>query len=162
MKTKILFVGGLTAAILAFPPSDALSADKKGKDEGKTECRMSFNLKSWSVFYKSGKGKGTIHCDNGQSANVKIRTHGGGVTFGKNEIAGDGTFSKVKDIKELFGGYAESEAHAGASGSANAKALWNGDILLTLSGTGEGWDLGFSFGKFKITPLNGKKEKKED
>ena len=83
------------------------------------------------------------------------------MTFGKSSIAGDGTFSKVKDIKELFGGYAESEAHAGASGSANAKALWNGDILLTLSGTGEGWDLGFSFGKFKISPAGEKKKNKD-
>ncbi len=146
----------LVCSLLA--PLSATAADKENKDAGKTECRMTFNLKSWSVFYKSGKGAGVINCDNGQSTRVKIRTHGGGVTFGKNEIKGDGTFSKVKDIKELFGGYAESEAHAGASSSANAKALWNGDILLTLSGTGEGWDLGFSFGKFKITPeKSGKK-----
>jgi hypothetical protein len=156
MKAKILPVAGLTVLCLALLSPSVRSEDKKAKDDGKTACRMSFNLKSWSVFYKSGKGKGTIACDNGQSASVKIRTHGGGVSFGKNEIEGDGTFSKVKDIKELYGGYAESEAHAGASGSANAKALWNGDILLTLSGTGKGWDLGFSFGKFKITPEKGK------
>ena len=45
-----------------------------------------------------------------------------------------------------------TEAHAGASSSAGAHAMWNGDISLTLSGTGKGWDLGFDFGKFKISP----------
>lgn len=158
MKTNIFLSAGLVAVFCAAYPLYDLAAEKKETEDGKTACRMSFSLKSWSVFYKSGKGQGTITCDNGQSSRVKIRTHGGGISFGKNEIEGDGTFSKVKDIKELFGGYAESEAHAGASGSANAKALWNGDILLTLSGTGKGWDLGFTFGKFKITPQNGKKK----
>lgn len=144
----------LLICLVLFPLSAAIADDKKGddKDAGKTACRLAFSLKSWSVFYKSGKGQGTITCDNGQSSPVQIRTHGGGVSFGKNEISGDGTFSKVKDIKELYGGYAESEAHAGASDSANAKALWNGDILLTLSGTGKGWDVGFTFGRFKISP----------
>jgi hypothetical protein len=160
MKAKIYLSAVFMGAVVSLTSPSVLLAEKKDQDNGKTECRMSFNLKSWSVFYKSGKGQGTITCDNGQSARVKIRTHGGGISFGKNEIEGDGSFSKVKDIKELFGGYAESEAHAGASGSANAKALWNGDILLTLSGTGKGWDLGFSFGKFKITPE--KSDKKKD
>lgn len=149
MKRLLLFL-----ALIALVPSAAVASDKKkdDNDAGKTACRLNFTLKSWSVFYKSGKGKGSISCDNGQSSSVKIRTHGGGVTFGESKISGDGTFSKVKDIKDLYGGYAESEAHAGASKSSNAKALWNGDILLTLSGTGEGWDLGFSFGKFTIEP----------
>ncbi|HSA60200.1 MAG TPA: hypothetical protein VLJ37_11010 [bacterium] len=159
MKTRVFFAAGLAAVFCAVVPFHELAAEKKGSDDGKTACRLSFSLKSWSVFYKSGKGQGTITCDNGQSSRVKIRTHGGGVTFGESQIEGDGTFSKVKDIKELFGGYAESEAHAGASSSANAKALWNGDILLTLSGTGKGWDLGFSFGKFKIMA---EKDKKKD
>lgn len=119
----------------------------------KTDCEMKFTLDSWSVFYKSGKGTGDITCDNGQKAKVKIRTHGGGVTFGKSKIVdGHGNFSKVNDIKDLFGGYAESEAHAGASGSADAHMMWKGDVSLALSGTGKGWGLGINFGKFKITP----------
>lgn len=154
MRRILLFA----AVVLLIPLS--LHADDKKKD-GKTECRLSFNLKSWSVFYKSGKGSGTIVCDNGQSSNVKIRSHGGGVSFGENEISGTGTFSKVKDLKELYGGYAESGAHAGASSSADSKAMWNGDILLTLNGTGKGWDLGFAFGKFTIKPVDGKKSKKD-
>lgn len=151
----------VTAALL-LPLAAYAGGKKEKKDDGKTECRLDFKLKSWSVFYKSGKGQGTITCDNGQSSKVKIRTHGGGVTFGENEIEGGGTFSKVKDIKELYGGYAESGAHAGASSSADSKAMWNGDILLTLNGTGKGWDLGFAFGKFKISPADSKKKDKDD
>jgi len=158
---KRILIGTVLIGLISVLAS---AADKKneGKGDGKTACRMTFSLKSWSVFYKSGKGQGNITCDNGQSAAVKIRTHGGGVTFGENKISGDGTFSPVKDIKDLFGGYAESEAHAGASKSSNAKALWNGDILLSLSGTGEGWDLGFSFGKFSISPKDGKNKREKD
>jgi hypothetical protein len=67
----------------------------------------------------------------------------------------------VKELKELYGGYAESGAHAGASSSADSKAMWNGDILLTLSGTGKGWDLGFAFGKFEISPVTARRTKKD-
>ncbi len=117
------------------------------------ECKLTFNLESWSVFYKSGKGNGTIHCDNGKSAHVKIRAHGGGITFGKSKIInGHGTFSKVKSMKELYGSYAEAEGHAGASKSASARALTKGNVSLTLTGTGSGVDLGFNFGSFKISP----------
>jgi hypothetical protein len=131
----------------------------KGNDEirrGKptVKCHMKFDLKAWSVFYKSGKGRGAIRCSNGQRAEVKIKTTGGGITFGKSRIEdGKGTFSKVYDISELFGGYAASEAHAGASNSASAQAMTKGDISLSISGTGHGVDLGVAFGKFKISPL---------
>ncbi|MBI2340982.1 MAG: hypothetical protein HYU99_11560, partial [Deltaproteobacteria bacterium] len=39
--------------------------------KGSLDCRLKFNLSSWSVFYKSGKGTGTITCDNGEAAGVK-------------------------------------------------------------------------------------------
>lgn len=147
MKTMSLL---LAAALLLSTPVLAEETEAKKPE---TKCHLKFNLESWSVFYKSGKGQGVINCDNGQTAPVKIRTHGGGVTFGKSKLVdAHGSFSKVNDISELFGGYAASEAHAGASGHAGAQAMWNGDISLTLSGTGKGWDLGFAFGKFKITP----------
>jgi hypothetical protein len=151
MKTRC-FYGLLTLlAVIGFlfTPSGGQAA----RDLSETKCRLNFNLKSWSIFYKSGKGHGKITCDNGQSVSVRLRSHGGGVTFGKNEIIdGHGSFTHVRDIGELFGGYAASEAHAGVHASAGAQALWNGHIGLTLSGTGKGWDLGFSFGKLKIEP----------
>jgi hypothetical protein len=144
-----LFIG----VCLSSTPMAKESKEKKYDSKAETECHMKFSLNSWSVFYKSGNGKGVITCDNGQKAKVKIKANGGGITFGKSKIIdGHGSFSKVHDIHQLYGGYAESEAHAGASGSAAAHAMWNGDISLAISGTGKGWDLGFDFGKFKIVP----------
>lgn len=125
----------------------------------KTRCRINFDLKGWSVFYRRAKGTGLITCDNGQSSPVQLSAHGGGITFGKQEIKdGHGTFTKVKDIGKLFGSYAASEAHAGAKKSADAQALTKGKVSLAFSGTGRGYDLGFSFGRFKITPVEKKEE----
>lgn len=122
--------------------------------DDKTRCRITFDLKGWSVFYRRAKGEGVIRCDNGQTANVRLSAHGGGITFGKQEITdGSGSFTKVKDISKLFGSYANSEAHAGASKSADAQALTKGKVSLAFSGTGKGYDLGFSFGALKITPV---------
>lgn len=116
------------------------------------ECRMSFNLKSWSIFYKSGKGTGHITCNNGQSASVSLRAHGGGLTVGKSKIInGHGVFSGVSSINELYGNYANAEAHAGAGGSASARALTKGEVSLTLTGTGKGVDLGVNVGNLKIS-----------
>lgn len=138
-------------ALLAVPVMVIRTAS--AGEEPKTKCHITFDLKGWSAFYKRSTGTGFITCDNGQTAKVKISTHGGGVTFGKSEIVnGSGTFSRVTDIHELFGGYAASEAHAGAVHSAGAQAMTKGSISLAISGTGRGFDLGFAFGKFKITP----------
>ncbi len=131
--------------------SDRSFDAKDNKSE--TKCRMKFTFSSWSVLYKSGKGVGDITCDNGQRSDVKIRVHGGGVTFGKSRIDdGSGTFSKVKDISELYGAYAAAEAHAGAIGSAAVQAMTKGPVSLALSGTGKGIDFGIAFGQFKISP----------
>jgi hypothetical protein len=128
-----------------------------------TRCRMTFDLKGWSVFYRRAKGTGVIRCDNGQNAHVRLSAHGGGVTFGKNEIKdGHGTFTKVEDISKLFGSYATSEAHAGASKSADAQAMTRGKVSLALSGTGEGYDLGFAFGSLKITPIENPMDEMND
>lgn len=117
-----------------------------------TQCKMQFTMKSWSVFYKSGKGNGTISCDNGQTARVRLRAHGGGLTFGKNKtLDGHGTFSRTADIKDLFGSYAVAEAHGGAGDSGASQALTKGDVSLALTGTGKGVNVGFDFGSFKIT-----------
>lgn len=135
-------------------PAGSAAPSAAEEDEGKVKlvtCRMTFDLKSWSAFYKSTKGTGTITCDNGQSAKVKITAKGGGITFGKSEvIGGTGRFSGARNIGELFGSYVQSEAHAGAGKSADAQALTKGEVSLALSGTGRGVDLGFAFGKFTI------------
>jgi len=134
-------------------PTSSLAAKKQGRTAKLVECTMTFDLKSWSALYKSSKGDGTITCDNGQTANVKIKAKGGGITFGKSDVInGTGNFTGARGIKELFGSYAQSEVHAGAGKSAAAQALTKGEISLALSGTGRGVDLGFAFGKFTIGP----------
>ena len=84
-------------------------------------------------------------------ANVKLQARGGGLTAGKSSIEnGRGEFSAVKDIEEIFGNYADAEAHAGAVKSSGARAMTKGEVSLALSGTGRGWDLGIAFGRFTI------------
>ena len=123
-------------------------------DVGDVKCTKDFNLKGWSAFYKTAKGEGTITCDNGQSAKVRIKSRGGGLTFGKSEIVdGKGQFSGVRDISECFGSYAEAEAHAGAVKSTTARAMTKGEISLALTGKGGGVDIGISFGRFQINPI---------
>jgi len=125
--------------------------DKQDSKDKLVQCTMAFDMQSWSAFFKSSKGTGTITCDNGQTADVRIKAKGGGITFGKSDvIGGSGNFTGARNIHELFGSYAQSEAHAGAGKSAAAQALTKGEISLVLSGTGRGVDVGFAFGKFTI------------
>lgn len=145
----------LGTLLLLLPlPSGPLRAEEEANKEASSQlmtCRMTFNLKGWSAFYKTAKGDGEIHCSNGQSAKVKIRATGGGITFGKSEvIGGTGKFSGARSIDELFGSYVQSEAHAGAGKSADAQAMTKGEVSLALAGTGRGVDIGFAFGKFTI------------
>src|SRR5258708_37635751 len=80
--------------------SSAQASDKT------TACKMSFDIKGWSAFYKVASGSGTITCDNGQTASVKIAAKGGGLTAGKTQIRdGLGKFSEVASIGEIFGTY---------------------------------------------------------
>jgi len=140
MKIMPLLTLGLLAGLL----SPAARAE--------SDCEMSFTLKGWSAFYKTANGTGTIRCTNGQTARVKIRAKGGGVTFGKSTITdGRGEFSGVNDISEVFGTYAEGGAHAGAAKSGKAAVMTKGDVNLAVAGKGKGWDLGVAFGKFVIT-----------
>ena len=114
-------------------------------------CSMTFEMKGWSAIYKTYSGTGTVKCTNGQTAQVKLDTKGGGLTVGKSEIDGKGEFSGVKSIEEIFGSYAQAEAHAGAVKSSRASVMTKGEVSLALSGTGRGWDLGIAFGKLTIS-----------
>ncbi|HYC93189.1 MAG TPA: hypothetical protein VEO54_28550 [Thermoanaerobaculia bacterium] len=116
-----------------------------------TMCEMTFTMSGWSAFYKTSSGTGTIKCDNGQKAKVKVSSKGGGVTFGRSKIKDAiGKFTEVDDISELFGSYGQGEAHAGAGKSAKASVVTKGDISLAIAGKGTGVDVGVSFGKFTI------------
>jgi hypothetical protein len=145
----ILFLAGAAGISLAEEEKKAEGEKKKPS----VDCDMSFSLKGWSAFYKTAKGEGTITCSNGQSAKVRLKAKGGGISFGKSEILdGRGDFSAVFDIGELYGSYAQSEAHAGAGKEAGAQALTKGGVNLSLSGTGRGVSIGFAFGRFTIEP----------
>jgi hypothetical protein len=152
----------LILSLVALPSLARSDDDKKDQtqpasaksEKGLVECDMEFNLSGWSAIYATSKGEGTIRCDNGQTAKVAIKSKGGGITFGKSEVLnGTGHFTGAKNIQELYGSYAQSEAGAGAGKSANAQAMTKGEVSLALKGTGRGVNVGFSFGKFTITPL---------
>jgi hypothetical protein len=114
------------------------------------KCTLTFQLKTWSIIYKSATGNGTIHCSNGQALHVKLSARGGGLTAGKSEEAGEGEFSPVASMDTLLGGYAAVQAHAGAVNSVQAQVLTKGEVSLALTGKGHGWSLGVDFGEWKI------------
>ena len=152
MRRLRTFGGMALCAVLVSSgaPGRPLASDDSAGQK-LVQCTMKFNLKGWSAFYKTAKGDGTISCDNGQKAKVTIKATGGGLTFGKSEIiGGTGKFSGARGIDELFGSYAQSEAHAGAGKSADAQAMTKGEVSLALHGKGRGVDIGFAFGKFTI------------
>lgn len=136
---KTLFIAAILAAAIAMPA-----------DAG-TVCRMTFSMTGWSAFYKTSEGSGTIKCDNGQKAKVKVASKGGGITFGRSKIKDAiGRFTEVDDISDLYGSYAHGEAHAGAGKSTKASVLTKGEVSLSIAGKGHGVDVGVSFGRFTI------------
>jgi hypothetical protein len=141
MSIERVLVVATAALFLAIPASAEM-----------TTCKMTFILSGWSAFYKTYKGSGTVTCTNGQSARVRIVSKGGGLTFGKSEIEGRGTFSAARDISEIFGSYVATGAHAGATKSVEVWSMTKGEVSLALSGKGRGVDVGFSFGSFTIEP----------
>jgi len=140
----LILVGVLGTA--ALPVGKAHAADPTVK------CHLKYSLSGWSIFYKRAEGAGTVTCDNGQHANVLIRVVGGGLTAGKYRIDdGTGEISNVHGINEVFGDYAQAGAEAGVVKSSQAQVLTKGTTSLALAGTGQGVNLGVSFGKFTIS-----------
>src|SRR5262249_803651 len=157
---------GLMIAVPLASATEKKDDKEKDKGKGNVHCKMTFELQSWAVFYKSAKGDGEITCDNGSKARVVIRTHGGGVQFGKFNIAnGEGKFSPVHKIDELYGKYASVGGHGGAVKSRIGESLSKDDISLDIKGTGTGVDFGFDFGSLRIsqaTPEEIKKLQEEE
>jgi hypothetical protein len=119
--------------------------------DAKKDCDMTYTLKGWSAVYKTAKGEGTITCSNGQTAQVEISVHGGGLTFGKTEIYnGKAEISGVKSIDEIFGSYATASAHAGVVKEGAVEVMTKGTVSIALAGSGEGVDVGIDFSKFDI------------
>jgi len=143
-----------SAPLLAKDREDNKDSDLKSTKGGKVRCTMQFELRSWAAFYKSGKGDGNITCSNGQKAPVFIRTHGGGVQFGKFNIAnGQGKFTPVNSIEQLFGKWATVGGEGAAGKARIGQSLSKDDITLDIKGTGTGGGFGFDFGSFRISRL---------
>ncbi len=143
LGSALIAGGGLHA-------TDAAAAEK-------IDCQMRFNLKSWSAIYKHSEGSGVISCSNGKSYPVNITATGGGLTVGKQEIDdGLAKFSEVKSVSELFGGWAQGEATAGAVKGGTGQVMTKGNVSMALSGAGGGVGIGISFGKFTISPVKAK------
>ena len=115
------------------------------------DCKMSFNLKGWSAFYKTASGHGVVRCSDGSSMNVRLHVEGGGISFGKTTIDdGHGDFSGVRNIREVLGDYAAGSAHGAAVKAGTSIGLTKGEVSLGLTGTGRGWDIGVDFSNFSI------------
>jgi hypothetical protein len=138
-------------AALLLATAGAMGATGAMAAEANVKCDLTYSLSGWSVLYKHAEGAGMVTCDNGESAHVKITVVGGGLTAGKYHIDnGKGEISKVHDIHDVFGSYAQAGAEAGVVKSGTAQVLTKGTTSLALSGTGEGVNLGISVGKFTI------------
>lgn len=112
---------------------------------------MDFTLSGWSVFHKTASGNGTITCDNGRSMDVVLNVKGGGLTVGAYKINdGHGDFDGISSMRQLLGTYASATAHAGAVKSSHAAVLTKNNATLTLTGTGNGWNVGAGFSGFTI------------
>lgn len=146
--TAALLLG--TGALVMVPTMPAQAAD--ATTNANVKCRLSFNLSGWSMLYKHAEGSGTVRCDNGQHAAVKIAVVGGGLTAGKFRIDhGTGSITHVRGIDDVFGDYAQAGADAGVVKSGMAQVLTKGTTSLALAGHGEGVNLGVSVGKFTIS-----------
>ena len=145
---------GMAVLVLACATAaTALPVSSAHADQATVKCHLRFNLAGWSLIYKHAEGSGTVRCDNGQHANVKISVIGGGITAGKYRINdGKGEISNVHGIREVYGDYAQAGAEAGVVRSSTAQVLTKGTTSLALAGTGEGINLGVSVGKFTIEP----------
>jgi hypothetical protein len=131
--------------LLAWPASAAAT----------TTCRMNYDLRGWSLGLKEATGTGTITCDNGQMADVKIRVKGAGLSAGRFAIRdGTGKYSEVSDISELFGRYVAADVGAGVQKEREALAMTKGSVSLALAGKGTGFDLGVAVERFTIQPAN--------
>ena len=132
------------APLILFISSPAFAA---------TRCRLSYDLDGWSAIYKTGRGEGVITCEDGQSANVRIITYGGGFTGGTQHVkGGKGVFSMTEKVEDLFRTYIEGSGHAGVGADkfVEARAMFAGTKRLSLTGKGSGITLGMSVGAFTI------------
>src|ERR1041384_8139713 len=96
----VILGGVITASALLGACS--LVAPTPAQAAANVKCTLSFEMKGWSAFYKTASGTGTVKCDNGQSAHVKLNAKGGGLTVGKSAPEeGQGGVSGIGGVSEI-------------------------------------------------------------
>lgn len=130
------------------PPAFSFT-DQFGKPKYST-CSMTYKLSGFSLGYKQYDGLGEVTCRNGQKAQVVLSSKSIGFTIGKSEIEGEGHFTDVKDIKEIYGNYISLGNHFGFINSIDRQILTRGEISLALIGKGRGFDIGVTIGDLTI------------
>ena len=145
--TKNLLSALIAVSAVALYPGAA-----RAEKSADLDCKLQFNLSTWSAIYKHSEGSGVITCEDGNSMRVSIVAKGVGLTVGKSHVdGGTGRFSDVHQLTDVFGSYAQVEAHAGLVKSGTAQVLTKGEVSLALAGKGEGVDLGVDIGEMTLT-----------
>ena len=132
----------------------ALIAPNVHASDRDIDCKLDYQLTSWSLVSKHAAGRGMVRCDNGQVLPVRITAQGLGLTAGKWKIDnGVGRFTDVHNIREVYGNYAQASANAGLVKSAETQLVSKGNASLALAGGGEGINIGVEVGAFHIKPI---------
>jgi hypothetical protein len=144
-----------TAAVLAtLACALATTAAPQARAARDIGCRLDYQLTGWSLLYKHTTGNGRVSCDNGQSMPVRVSAKAVGLTAGKWKVDhGQGRFTDVRNIREVFGRYAQASANIGMVKSGEAQVLSNGPVSLALAGAGAGVNIGVDIGAFRIEPM---------
>jgi hypothetical protein len=145
MNTRILTcIAAVVVGGMAVSPAHAAGLD----------CKLHFDLNSWSVIYKHAEGKGVVTCTDGQTMNVTIKANGGGLTVGKAKIKdGIGNFTDIQSIDDIPGTYAQADASIGVPKSGDVQVLTKGKVSMAIAGAGRGFGMGVSVGGFTITQV---------
>lgn len=115
-----------------------------------TSCTMKYKLSGFSLGFKYYDGTGEIQCRNGERAQVSLSSKSIGFTIGKSEIEGEGIFSEVRNLNEIYGDFVSMESHVGFLTSVDAQLLTRGEVSLALKGQGRGIDIGATIGDLTI------------
>lgn len=115
-------------------------------------CTMTYKLEGFSLAYKQYDGTGEVSCRNGQKAKVKLSSKSIGFSIGYSVIEGEGFFTDVKHISEVYGNYISLGNHFGFKNSVDRQILTRGEISLALRGKGKGFDIGVTIGDLSIQP----------
>ncbi|AIF47097.1 hypothetical protein [Dyella japonica] len=141
MKSRLV-ASVLLACAFAMPAAHA--ADE-------LDCKLHFELSSWSLIFKHVSGKGTVTCSDGQSMKVKLEANGGGLSVGRSRIDdGNGVFTALHSISEVPGTYADVNATT-AIKAGDAQVLTKGVVSLAIAGVGHGVEMGITVGELTIS-----------